>query len=77
MMARCNQVGKHKTTIRTEAGVTTVRYHSTDVVQFDAGIIHLDTGGWKTVTTKARMNQAAEQFAPARWSVRATRGAAG
>ena len=42
-----------------EVGVT---FHSTDVVVFDANTITLNSGGWKTVTTKRRMNQTADHF---------------
>jgi len=42
---------------RREGGDIAVRLHSTDVVTFHAdGTITLDSGGWLTVTTKARMN---------------------
>jgi hypothetical protein len=35
-----------------------LKYHQTDVVKFfKNGIIELDTGGWHTMTTKARMNE--------------------
>lgn len=50
------------TSIRTEAGMTHVRYHKTDVVSFNDDTITLRSGGWRTVTTKTRMNQAAHQF---------------
>jgi hypothetical protein len=39
-----------------------VTYHDTTVVKVRKGIITLDTGGYRTVTTKARMNQASRQF---------------
>jgi len=39
-----------------------VRYHNTDVVVVKNGEVTLNTDGWKTVTTKRRMNQAANQF---------------
>jgi len=39
-----------------------VRYHDTDVVTVKNGEVALNTGGWKTVTTKRRMNQASNQF---------------
>jgi len=45
-----------------DAGNTHVRYHNTDVVSFNDRWITLRTGGYKTVTTKARMNQASNQF---------------
>lgn len=50
------------TSIRVENGTTIIRYHDTDVVKFNDRTIQLDTGGWKTATTKLRMNQAANQF---------------
>ena len=37
-------------------------YHSTDVVKWNDKHIRLYTGGWKTVTTKTRMNQVSNQF---------------
>lgn len=61
-MGRMNKVGKTATKIRTEAGVTFVRYHATDVVAFTADRITLNSGGWRTATTKARMNQTAQEF---------------
>jgi hypothetical protein len=41
---------------------TQVWYHSTCVVEFDKDVIKLCTGGWRTATTKTRMNQASNQF---------------
>ena len=61
-MAQIMEVGKHATSIRTENGVTAIRYHNTDVVKFDAKTVTLNSGGWLTNTTKARMNQASNQF---------------
>ncbi len=44
-------------------GMISVKYHSTEVVSVKRdGSIVLDTGGWKTATTKTRMNQASNQF---------------
>lgn len=43
-------------------GRTKVIYHSTCVVSFTEGSIILNSGGWRTATTKARMNQASNQF---------------
>ena len=42
--------------------MTDCRYHSTDVVSFNAKKVILRTGGWMTKTTKDRMNQASAQF---------------
>lgn len=62
-MAQTRTVGTHATTIHTDAeGTTHVVYHSTAVAAWNPTKIHLDTGGYETATTKARMNQAANQF---------------
>jgi hypothetical protein len=61
-MANQHAIGTHKTSIRTEDCITYVRYHNTDVVKFSRHDVWLDSGGWMTVTTKTRMNQAARQF---------------
>ena len=61
-MGQQHKVGKTATTVKTVDGITTVRYHATDVVRFDATTIKLDTGGWTTATTKTRMNQTSAQF---------------
>lgn len=48
--------------ISTVAGVRRYTYHSTAVVQVNPdGSIVLDSGGWKTSTTKNAMNQASNQ----------------
>ncbi len=59
---RTMRIGAHKTQVSTDQGVTRVRYHSTDVVKFDADEIVLNSGGWMTNTTKSRMNQTANEF---------------
>jgi len=63
-MAQIHKLGtRHTTVVRKPTGEIRVTYHSTDVVTVHAnGNITLDTGGWRTVTTKTRMNQAANQF---------------
>jgi hypothetical protein len=39
--------------------IVAVTYHRTKVFRRDTdATVHLDTGGWKTAATKARMNQA-------------------
>jgi hypothetical protein len=57
-----DQVGSHATTITSNGVQTGVKYHATIVVEFDLDKIVLDSGGWHTVTTKIRMNQASNQF---------------
>ncbi len=61
-MPQMNKVGKVATTVRNKNDVISVVYHQTEVVRVENGIITLNHGGWKTFTTKARMNQASRQF---------------
>jgi hypothetical protein len=62
-MSQTNCIGRTATFVRTDSdGRTVVRYHQTDVVAFDAESIRLNSGGWRTATTKLRMNQTANQF---------------
>ena len=61
-MAQQNRIGSHKTTIRTEGGLTQVIYWETAVLSFDAHFIALNNGGYYTATTKTRINQAFNQF---------------
>ena len=62
-MSKSDTVGSHKTAIyQTEQHMTAVRYHQTEVVQFDQNLIVLHSGGWQSVTTKLRMNQTSNQF---------------
>jgi hypothetical protein len=54
---------KTGTKVAAAGGIVSVKYHGTTVVCVNAdGSIILNTGGWKTSTTKKRMNQAASQF---------------
>lgn len=61
-MAQTSRVTGRATSIYSDADGTHVQYHNTRVVSFDAKRITLRTGGWRTMTTKTRMNQAASQF---------------
>jgi len=61
-MVQTRKVSGVKTRVTHTATGLIVRYHSTDVVVVHNGEVTLNTNGWKTVTTKRRMNQAANQF---------------
>lgn len=66
-MARTNVIGTHKTSVCTTKGTTCVKYHWTNVVEFEPTndgkyLVTLNNGGWMTNTTKLRMNQTANQF---------------
>jgi hypothetical protein len=51
--------GRNTRMIRRDANTIAIRLHATDVVTFKSdGRIILDSGGWQTATTKARMNEA-------------------
>lgn len=62
-MAQQSKVGTVHTTINREDGILRITYHGTDVVTVHPnGRIVLNHGGWRTSTTKTRMNQASNQF---------------
>ena len=63
-MGQTHTIGKHATKVTKDGQPSTVRYHYTDVVKvdWDTGIITLNTGGWETSTTKLRMNQASSEW---------------
>lgn len=43
-------------------GFTNITYHQTVVVSFSDSAVILRSGGYRTATTKTRMNQASNQF---------------
>jgi hypothetical protein len=63
-MARTSEIGSHKTTVKSDLSKSNllVTYHNTDVVTVNNGFITLRHGGFKTNTTKLRMNQASRQY---------------
>ncbi len=65
-MPTLQKIGSHKTTVSHlllgPKPSTVITYHETPVVIFDEDSIALNTGGWNTVTTRNRMNQASNQF---------------
>ena len=61
-MAQQCKVDKHKTNIFTNDGHTVVQYCETQIVRFSANEIILDSAGWRTATTKTRMNQTSRQY---------------
>jgi hypothetical protein len=50
------------TTVRSTARGVGVTYHGTLVALKEGQYVRLDSGGWRTATTKLRMNQFANQF---------------
>lgn len=61
-MSRSDTLSPYKTKIIRDGINTVVRYHSTAIVEFNPSTITLRTGGWRSVTTKRKMNQAARQW---------------
>ena len=57
-----NRLSSYKTKIARFDNGAIVTYQTTNIVEFNAERVHLDTGGWQSVTTKRKMNQAANQF---------------
>jgi len=59
-----NQVGKHATTICEKDGIVEMIYHSTKIATYDRKnkILTLDSGGYKTVTTKRRITEFANHY---------------
>jgi hypothetical protein len=68
------KVGNNTYLERRTAKTIALRLHDTDVLTFTlSGSVVLSSGGWKTVTTKARMND----YLPRGWKVGSDRGAWG
>ena len=61
-MGQTQTIGTHKTAVFSNGEHQVVKYWFTDVVKFNYKEIILNTGGWSTVTTKLRMNQASNQY---------------
>jgi hypothetical protein len=62
IMANQYNVGTCGTKIGTVEGQIAITYWGTHVVKFDHEKIVLNSNGYRTATTKTRMNQAANQF---------------
>ena len=57
-----NQLSTYKTTWNTKGKSGVVTYTDTNIVSWTKGKIVLRSGGWQSVTTKRKMNQASIQF---------------
>ena len=55
-------ISGYKTRVLTDEDRTQVFLHDTPVVTFNEKTIELNTGGWRTRTTKVRMNQVSKEF---------------
>ena len=61
-MSQLQTIGSHKTTVAHSDGFVRVVYHTTTVVKFNDYEVILNSNGWETATTKARMNQTSNQY---------------
>jgi hypothetical protein len=61
-MARTDKLSTYRTTWHQNGDAGGVTYVSTEIVRWDGSRVTLNSGGWQTVTTKRKMNQAANQF---------------
>ncbi len=61
-MARMDRLSNYRTTVMCTNGRIAVTYVSTLIVDATPDQVTLDSGGWHTVTTKRKMNQASRQF---------------
>ena len=62
-MARTDKLSTYRTTWEHDDTRGSVTYVSTRIVAWDGDNVTLNSDGWQTVTTKRKMNQAANQFA--------------
>ena len=62
-MARMDKLSTYRTSVMATGDRLSVIYAETLIVEKVGDTITLDSGGWETVTTKRKMNQAARQFA--------------
>lgn len=56
------RLSTYRTAIIDNPNELIVRYIATDIVRADATHVWLNSGGWRTVTTKRKMVQASNQF---------------
>lgn len=61
-MPQMNRLSSYATTVAGDGAAMRVTYHSTVIVEWNADSITLRTGGWDTVTTRRKMEQASRQF---------------
>ncbi len=57
-----DKISRYQTDVIESDGSGMVKYRNTVIVEWNAETITLRSGGWETVTTKRKMNQAANEF---------------
>lgn len=61
-MARRDRLSEYRTTWEQDGARGSVTYANTRIVAWNGDNVTLNSDGWQTVTTKRKMNQAANQF---------------
>jgi len=61
-MPQMHKLSNYRTTWHSDATKGGVTYIQTEIVKWDADTVTLNSGGWRTVTTKRKMCQAGSQF---------------
>ena len=61
-MARNDKLSTYRTTWEHDATRGSVTYIHTRIVAWEGDNVTLNSGSWQTITTKRKMNQAANQF---------------
>lgn len=62
-MAQQTRISKNNTRITWNGDARIVTLHGTDVVKsYSNGLVTLNSGGWRTSTTKTRINQVAAEW---------------
>lgn len=64
-VVKSHVVGYNTVEYYTRDGARVIRLHQTDILRFKNDCITLNTDGWRTLTTKNRMNE----FLPPPWRV--------
>ncbi len=62
-MPRMDKLSSYRTAWHENGDQGGVVYRNTEIVRWDGDTVTLSSGGWASVATRHKMNQAAKQFA--------------
>jgi hypothetical protein len=61
-MSQTSRISKNNTSIEVRSEKTIVRLHNTAIVTLFPKAVELNSGGWRTATTRTRMNQVSNEW---------------
>lgn len=61
-MGQTSRISTNNTKVTHNAEGWSVQLHNTVIVRREGNTIHIDTGGWNTVTTRGRINQVSNEM---------------